>query len=84
MMLRRVVINESMSSWMEVKSRVQHGALLGPLLFVNHVNDIKAELSSTISLFVDDCAICHELPSTEDCEIFQNDLHLLCSWAPKS
>ena len=57
-------------------------SLLGPLLLL-HINDIDAELSSTVSLFADDCAICHKLSSTEDCEIFQNDLHLLCSWALK-
>ena len=40
-------------------------------------------MSSTVSLFADDCALYREVSSTEDCEILQNDLHLLCSWALK-
>ena len=77
------MINGSMSSWMVVKSGVPQETILGPLLFIIYINDIDAELSSTVSLFADDCALYCEVSSTEDCEILQNDLHLLCSWALK-
>lgn len=81
--LQRVVINRSMSSWMEVKSGVPQGTILGPLLFIIYINDIDVGLPSNVSLFADDFAIYREVSSTKDCEILQNDLHLLCSWALK-
>ena len=57
--------------------------IFGPLLYIIYINDIDAELSSAVSLFKDNCAIYCVVSSTEDCEILQNDLHLLCSWALK-
>ena len=77
------MINGSMSSWMEVKSGVLQGTIFGPLLSIIYINDIDVGLSSNVGLFADDCAIYRNVTLTKDCEILQNDLHLLYSWALK-
>ena len=43
------------SSWIPVTSGVPQGSMLGPLLFLLHVNDISSVVSdSTVKLFADD------------------------------
>ena len=40
-----------------VKSDIPQGTVLGPLMFLLHINDIGENISSTIQLFTDDCVI---------------------------
>ena len=44
-------------SWTSVKAGVPHGSILGPLLFLLHINDIGVDNNSSIRLFADDISL---------------------------
>jgi len=64
-----------------VTSGVPLGSLLGPLLFLDHVNDIWRNMGSTIRLFADDCVIYRKIINNTDMEKLQKDLDRLGEWA---
>ena len=71
-------------SWPTVKSGVPQGSVLGPLLFLIHVNDIHdVVFHSNTKLFTDDVAIYKMINTSEDCIKLQEDLNCLSSWADK-
>ena len=53
---QRVVLNVQSSSWTNVKAGVSQGFILGPLLFLIHINDLTDRLSNT-KLFSDDTSL---------------------------
>ena len=55
--LQRVVVGGEHSEWSRVVSGVPQGTVLGPLLFLLNINDLPENLSSTCSLFADDCVV---------------------------
>ena len=82
--LQRVVVNGCYSSWLPVRSGVPQGSVLGPLLFLIYVNDLhEAECHSNLKLFADDVALYKEVGSNDDCDLIQEDLNGVCSWADK-
>ena len=50
----RVVVNSSLSSWLEVTSGIPQGSVLGPILFVLFINDLPDMVRSTAHIFADD------------------------------
>ena len=78
---QKVLVEGQPSEWMKVISRVLQGSVLESLLFLIYIND----LSLTICLFADDCAIfrCQHfkpITNTKDCDNLQADLKQLCYW----
>ena len=61
-------------------SGVPQGTVLGPLLFLLHINDLPSVVSSTVRLFADDCLIYRNIKNKEDQITLQKDLNLLENW----
>ena len=54
---QRVVLNWQFSTWKSVNAGVPQGSILGPLLFLIHINDLIEGLSSNAKLFADDTCL---------------------------
>ena len=55
--------------------------MLGPLLFLLHINDLPNVVTSHVRLFADDCLLYHPIRSVVDQEAFQCDMDALERWA---
>ena len=54
---QRVRVGRQLSEEVRVTSGVPQGRVLGPLLFLDYVNDIWKNMATTVRLFADDCVI---------------------------
>ena len=63
---QQVVINGYYSTPCDVISGVPQVSFLSPTLFLIYINDIAADIQSTIRLFADDCLIYRHINSPED------------------
>ena len=61
-------------------SGASQGTVLGPLLFLLHINDLPSVVSSKARLFADDCLIYRNIKNKEDQIALQKDLNLLENW----
>ena len=77
----RVVIDGESSSETKVLSGVPQGTVLGPLLFLVHINDLPDRVTSSVRLFADDCLLYRIIKSIKDQEELQKDLKSLEKWA---
>ena len=59
------------------------GTVLGPLMFLCHINDLPDCVKSQVRLFADDCLIYRQIKTQKDHQILQNDLKELENWASK-
>ena len=80
---QRVVINGVSSPWLNVKSGVPQGSVLGPVLFLIYVNDLDDGLMCKVSNFADDTKITSKVTSTQEKKALQSDLNQLTCWANK-
>ena len=74
---QEVVVDGCKSERVSVDSGVPQGTVMGPLLFLLHINDLPQNVQSTVRLFADDCLLYRPIRSMEDAVIFQNDLTAL-------
>ena len=71
------------AAWSPVLSGVPQGSILGPLLFIIHINDLPSTVCSSIKFFADDVVMYHSVHSTGDCDAFQQDLDSIAVWYSK-
>ena len=51
------IVRGKLSEWLEVFSGVPQGSVIGPLLFLIFINDLKEGIQSKLSIFADDIKI---------------------------
>ncbi|KAK3095084.1 hypothetical protein FSP39_010107 [Pinctada imbricata] len=78
---QRVVIEGEASSSCTVDSGVPQGTVLGPLLFLCHINDLPKCVTSQVRLFADDCLLYRPIKCIDDQIKLQQDLESLELWA---
>ena len=76
----RVVVDGAHSDCLHVDSGVPVGTVLGPLLFLAHINDLPTTIQSQCRLFADDCLLYRPIHSLQDQLILQEDLQQLQHW----
>lgn len=62
----KVVLNGEQSKQVPVLSGVPQGTVLGPLLFLCHINDLPSRVKSQVRLFADDCLLYRPIKNLED------------------
>ena len=77
----RVIVEGETSTETTVDSGVPQGTVLGPLLFLCHINDIPERVNSHVRLFAGDCLLYREINSPKDHHILQHYLKELERWA---
>ena len=77
----RVVLDGESTNEVPVISGVPQGTVLGPLLFLCHINDLPQCVNSQIRLFADDCLLYRQINNQRDHLTLQSDLDNLQSWA---
>ena len=77
---QRVVVDGEQSKSAAVDSGVPQGTVLGPLLFLLHINDLPNVVNSQVRLFADDCLMYRPIRSVADQVLLQQDLSALERW----
>ena len=72
----KVVLEGHHSETTTVESGVPQGTVLGPLLFLCHINDLPKSVVSKVRLFADDCLLYREINDIKDHISLQNDLKI--------
>jgi hypothetical protein len=78
-----VIVDGARSSEVAVESGVPQGTVMGPLLFLLHINDLPSKVSTgtRCRLFADDCLLYRVIHSIDDQLCLQKDLKALEQWA---
>ena len=70
----KVVVDDEESDSVTVGSGVLQGTVLGPLLFLCHINDLPDAVKSTVRLFADDCLLYRSIRNRDDHLALERDL----------
>jgi len=79
---QQVVVDGICSSFADVISGVPQGTVLGPLLFIIFVDDMKEAIKhSILKLFADDSKLSKAIRSLQDQLLLQEDVEAILNWA---
>ena len=80
---QRVTIKNGSSPWINISAGVPQGSILGPLLFLIHINDIVENIESNIKLFADDTSlfVIIDKDENESIQKLNRDLDRISNWA---
>ena len=78
---QQVIVEGKTSKPCSVDSGVPQGCVLGPLLFLCHINDLPQRVTSKVTLFADDCLLHRPMHSPRDQLLLQQDLAAQETWA---
>ena len=76
-----VEVNGKASEWLPVTSGKPQGSVLGPLLFLIHINDLPDNIISDVYMYADDTKLYREIKTIEDQKNLQKDLDTLTKWS---
>ena len=79
----RVVLEGEASGEATVNSGVPQVTVLGPFLFLCHINDLLEAVKSKVRLFADDCLLYRNINTPQNHITLQEDLRHLEDWAKK-
>ena len=81
---QRVLLISQTSKWSQIKAGVAQASVLGPLLFLVHINDLPEGLTSNVKLFVDDTSIFLVVRDSSSSSLSLNeDLFKISQWGYK-
>ena len=70
------------SLWRPVLAGVPQGSILGPLLFLVYINDLRNELKSNVKHFTDDTSLFTMVKDKQErVDVLNHDLSLISKWA---
>ena len=76
----RTIVEGETSEETTVDSGVPQGTVLGPLMFLCHINDLPDSVTSSVRLFSDDCLLYRTIKQEDDHQALQKDLKNLEEW----
>ncbi len=78
------VLLDGASTSVPVSSCVPQGTVLGPLIFLLHINDrLLSTSNSSTRVFADDSILFRPISTKDDCRLLQLDLDALGQWETK-
>ena len=78
---QRVVLNGTESDWKGIEAGVPQGSVLGPLLFLIYINDLRENVLSTMELFADDSSLfTHVIDVNHSQYVLESDLKTISEW----
>ena len=80
---QEIIIKGSKLSPSPVISGVPQGTVLGPLLFLDYINDMPECVKSKIKLSTDNSLLYRRIQNIADCHQLQEDLNKLQEWGQR-